>query len=259
METLDFECPVCFSIDFEQKIIPECGHSFCTKCLNKVTNEKQLLCPECRTYCKNTDKLIKNFSINRQIENRRQSLEKFKPKTEEDHILQKQVHSLKQQLMLQQLQIQNLQQVNKLTNQYFTNKANTLQAEFENYCEKWPKHMINDYEDIFTQEIHAYVGRSGKAITWRQGNEANKIKDRLLNIRKLSPDLVSLLINNSKSENWPEFIKKKNKEQIKKLKFVEGILPCHLNREYLEDVDQSCIGYIVFFKYADWKGTHKLV
>jgi hypothetical protein len=154
MDNLEFECPVCYSIDHEQKIIPECGHSFCVKCLEKVTNDNQLLCPECRTYCKNTEKLVKNYSINRQIENRRQSLEKFTPQTEQDHILQKQVQTLKSQLMLQQLQIQNLQQVNvkdhflsyfacriynhnfvkyfqKLTNQYFTNKANTLQIEFE--------------------------------------------------------------------------------------------------------------------------------
>jgi len=74
--------------------------------------DNQLLCPECRTYCKNTEKLVKNYSINRQIENRRQSLEKFTPQTEQDHILQKQVQTLKSQLMLQQLQIQNLQQVN---------------------------------------------------------------------------------------------------------------------------------------------------
>ena len=112
MDNLEFECPVCYSIDHEQKIIPECGHSFCVKCLEKVTNDNQLLCPECRTYCKNTEKLVKNYSINRQIENRRQSLEKFTPQTEQDHILQKQVQTLKSQLMLQQLQIQNLQQVN---------------------------------------------------------------------------------------------------------------------------------------------------
>ena len=112
MDSLEFECPVCYSIDYEQKIIPECGHSFCTKCLDKVTNENQLLCPECRAYCRNTDKLVKNYSINRQIEMRRQNIERFQPQTEQDHILHKQVQTLKSQLMLQQLQIQNLQQVN---------------------------------------------------------------------------------------------------------------------------------------------------
>lgn len=220
-------------------------------------NENQLLCPECRTYCKNTDKLVKNYSVNRQIESRKQQLDNFEPQNEQERILQKQIHSLKSQLMLQQLQIQNLQNVNKLTNQYFTNKANTLQTEFEEYCEKWPKHMLNDFEDVFTQELSSYTGHSGKTITFKYRNEKAKMRDRLLNIRKLTPDLVNHLLNNSKVESWPEFIRKKNKKQIKKLKFVEGILPCHLNRDVLEDCDQGCIGFIIFFKLADWKGTHK--
>ena len=121
MENLDFECPVCFSIDYDQKIIPECGHSFCINCLDKVTNENQLLCPECRVYCRDTTKLIKNFSVNRQIEKRKQLLptqmlfQEVLPQSDQQQqqiMLQKQVHQLKQQLMLQQLQIQNLQQVN---------------------------------------------------------------------------------------------------------------------------------------------------
>jgi len=78
--------------------------------------------------------------------------------------------------------------------------------------------MINDYDDIFTMEVATYTGRSGKTITFKQSNEVRKMKERLLTVRKLSQDLVDVLINNSKSENWPEFIKKKNKEQIKKLK-----------------------------------------
>ncbi len=78
--------------------------------------------------------------------------------------------------------------------------------------------MLNDYDEIFTQEVVTYTGRSGKTITFKHSNEANKIKDRLLTVRKLSQELVEVLINNSKVENWPEFIKKKNKEQIKKLK-----------------------------------------
>ena len=86
------------------------------------------------------------------------------------------------------------------------------------YCEKWPRHMINDYDDIFTQEVATYTGRSGKTITFKHSTEARKMKERLLTVRKLSQDLVDVLINNSKSENWPEFIKKKNKEEIKKLK-----------------------------------------
>jgi hypothetical protein len=115
MDNLDFECPVCFSIDYEQKIIPECGHSFCVKCLNKVTNENQLLCPECRTHCKDTSKLLKNFSVNRQIEKRKRLLLETPdgPIDQQQQILlYKQINQLKQQLMLQQLQIQNLQQVN---------------------------------------------------------------------------------------------------------------------------------------------------
>lgn len=112
MEYLEFECLVCFSIEYEQKIIPECGHSFCVKCLYKVTNENQLLCPECRTYCKDAEKLIKNYSVNRLIENRKKVLDTFTPQTEQENILHKQIQTLKTQLMLQQLQIQNLQQVN---------------------------------------------------------------------------------------------------------------------------------------------------
>lgn len=109
---LEFECPICYTIDYEQKIIPECGHSFCVKCLSKVTNDDQLLCPECRTICRNTNKLIKNYSVNRQIENRKQKLETFTPQNDGERVLQKQIHTLKSQVMLQQLQIQNLQSVN---------------------------------------------------------------------------------------------------------------------------------------------------
>lgn len=78
--------------------------------------------------------------------------------------------------------------------------------------------MLNDFDDVFTNELIAYTSKSGKLTTFRPEKENRKMEERLINIRKLSPDLVKLLINNSKFENWPEFIRKKNKKLIKKLK-----------------------------------------
>jgi hypothetical protein len=78
--------------------------------------------------------------------------------------------------------------------------------------------MLNDFIDIFTQEVTTYQGRSGKTVTFKHQNERKKFEDRLLNIRKLSNDLVEVLINNSKYETWPDFIRKKNKDVIKQLK-----------------------------------------
>lgn len=45
----NFKCAICADYFDEPRMLPDCGHSFCTKCLIEVVkNRQQLECPMCR-------------------------------------------------------------------------------------------------------------------------------------------------------------------------------------------------------------------
>ena len=44
----ELSCTICFHI-FDEPRILNCGHSFCTKCLEKLVHRNQRQCPDCRS------------------------------------------------------------------------------------------------------------------------------------------------------------------------------------------------------------------
>ena len=80
--------------------------------------------------------------------------------------------------------------------------------------------MINDFEDIHVQDSPASRTSTSHVAAFKQSSESKKLESRLLNVRKLSAELVSVLLGNAKYDNWPQFIKEKNKEKIRKLKCI---------------------------------------
>ncbi|XP_053667377.1 E3 ubiquitin-protein ligase RNF170-like [Anopheles marshallii] len=53
----DDECPICLE-DFSAPVIANCGHSFCTSCIQKcMQNVKPAVCPVCK------ERLIKNLFL----------------------------------------------------------------------------------------------------------------------------------------------------------------------------------------------------
>lgn len=64
-----FECPVCLETENDPYILPSCGHSFCSGCierLKKDANQKRqrgVVCSLCRTKCLNVDEIRKNYAL----------------------------------------------------------------------------------------------------------------------------------------------------------------------------------------------------
>ncbi|EFA81724.1 hypothetical protein PPL_05718 [Heterostelium album PN500] len=88
----DVKCPVCFEI-LNRPLMLSCLHSFCTSCLQEVTNNQSVTCPLCRCVTKLSEKGIDGLPINRDLTNVCESIKKafeFCPKVC-DHCFQKKV------------------------------------------------------------------------------------------------------------------------------------------------------------------------
>ena len=71
----NLECPVCFDILNNPRILTNCGHTLCSKCIilisKKHNNNFTLECPTCLSiteYTDNIDSLNKNYALNSIIE-----------------------------------------------------------------------------------------------------------------------------------------------------------------------------------------------
>ena len=75
------ECPVCLIIFKEPRILTECGHTFCDKCISDIINKKKsekIICPICNKKSTiNLDLKNKTFKINFLIQDILDEYEKY--------------------------------------------------------------------------------------------------------------------------------------------------------------------------------------
>lgn len=75
------ECPVCLIIFKEPRILTECGHTFCDKCISDIINKKnseKIICPICNKKSTiNSDLKNKTFKINFLIQDILDEYEKY--------------------------------------------------------------------------------------------------------------------------------------------------------------------------------------
>ena len=69
--TKNLTCPVCYQVFRNPKYL-SCYHSYCEECLEKVQNQSQVVCPECRKETTvptgGVQELPNNFFINRLVD-----------------------------------------------------------------------------------------------------------------------------------------------------------------------------------------------